>query len=491
MVKVSRFLLAVWVLASGVSAVLAGTEEKDAGYPPSNRVAMLVDVKGPIGPATSKYVSDALAATRKYGARIVILRMDTPGGLADSMREIIRDILASPVPVVGYVSPSGARAASAGTYILYASHIAAMAPGTNLGAATPVQIGGPPTPLPDWTPGEAGDAGGGQEGGAETDASGGEGGAKEAPPVDATTAKAMNDAAAYIRSLADLHGRNAEWAERAVREAASLPAREALELNVIDLIATGIPELLVQLNGRSVTIGGLERVLDTVGFSIVRIEPDWKIDLLSTLTNPNIAFILMMIGVYGLVFEFANPGSIVPGVIGAICLMLGLYALNLLPLNYAGLGLLILGMACMIAEAFIPSFGVLGLGGLVAFVLGATFMLESDAPAFQLSWSVILGSAGVSVVLLIFMLRYIWRAHQRPVTTGSSYMIGSKAEVLEWSGTKGHVLLSGERWRATGGHEFKPGQAVAVRELQGLTLVVDSLDQQEDSIGEQNEGSQS
>ncbi|HKJ76837.1 MAG TPA: nodulation protein NfeD, partial [Gammaproteobacteria bacterium] len=341
-------------------------------------IALQLEIDGPIGPATSDYVVRSLEEAANRNAAAVILRMDTPGGLSSSMREIIQAILASPVPVLGYVAPEGARAASAGTYILYACHVAAMAPATNLGAATPVSIapagGGPDTP--------------GSEG--------------EKGP-DAKTQKAVNDAVAYIRGLAKRRDRNAEWAEKAVREAASLDAEAAVKENVADLIAKDVPDLLAQADGRQVEVGGETRTLATKDLMVERLEPDWRSRLLSVITNPNVAYILMLIGIYGLIFEFSNPGMIVPGVVGAICLMLALFAFQVLPVSYAGVGLILLGIALMVAEAFAPSFGILGIGGVVAFVIGSIILMDTDVPGFGVSlWAI--GATGAVAAGLLWLL---------------------------------------------------------------------------------------
>lgn len=320
----------------------------------------VLNIDDAIGPASADYLVRSLGQAQAQGAQLVVIRMDTPGGLDSAMRQMIKAILSSTVPVASYVAPSGARAASAGTYILYASHIAAMAPGTNLGAATPVRIGGAPgTPSDDK-------------------AKGGD---------DETLArKQVNDAAAYIRGLAQMRGRNADWAEKAVREAVSLSASEALRLNVIDQVADDLPDLLRKLDGKTLQVAGQPRQLQTAGASVVEHLPDWRTRFLAVITNPSVALILIMIGVYGLLFEFMNPGSAVGGVVGGICLLLALYALQLLPVSFAGVALILLGITFMIAEAFLPSFGVVGFGGIVAFVVGALILIDTDAPGFGIPW---------------------------------------------------------------------------------------------------------
>ena len=448
--------------AAGLGWGQAGKAGGGAG-----KVAMLAAIEGPIGPAAGRHVKVAIEMAAKRGAEVLVLRLNTPGGLVTSMREIIADILASPVPVVGYVAPSGAHAASAGTYILYATHVAAMAPGTNLGAATPVQIGGGMPGLP--KPGSPQ-----RDRSREPDSGGAKDMPKAAPTIEGNPmpAKAINDAAAFIRSLAEIHGRNADWAEKAVREAASLSAQSALRLNVVDLIADDVTGLLAAINGRTVKVGGRQRTLVTKGLQVERIEPGLMTRLLAVISNPNVALILMMIGVYGLFFEFSNPGSIGPGVAGVICLLLGLYALNQLPLNYAGLALIGVGIAFMVAEAFTPTFGVLGFGGLVSFVIGAAMLIDTDVAAYQLSWWVIGTMAVISAAILVVLVGYLWRAQRRPTVDSVSRLVGMEAEVLDWAGAEGYVWAEGERWHARGSPGFSAGDTVRVRALDGLTLVL-------------------
>jgi membrane-bound serine protease (ClpP class) len=420
------------------------------------RVALLAAIEGPIGPATVRHVERVVETAAARHAEVLILRLDTPGGLVESMREVIAVILASPTPVIGFVAPPGAHAASAGTYILYATHVAAMAPGTNLGAATPVQIGGfPGLPRDDERPADEG-----------------EGEPAPKPPADAMEAKAINDAVAFIRSLAELHGRNADWAEQAVREAASLSAARAKELGVIDLMAADPQRLLAAIDGRSVTVGGAERTLSTAGLPVESVEPDAVTRALGLLSNPNIAFLLMIVGVYGLIFEFASPGTFAPGVIGAISLVLGLYALNQLPLDYAGLALVGLGIAFMLGEALTPSFGALGLGGLVAFVIGAAMLVDTEVPAYRVSWWTIGGAAALSAAILTLLLGYALRVRRRPPSSGPARLVGAEAQVLDWSGGAGHVWAEGERWQASGAADLTAGAAVRIRGIDGITLLV-------------------
>ena len=448
----ATLVAAAAAVALVVSPLVASAGEADS------KLALTISVDGAIGPATARYVKDALTKASERHAEVVVLRMNTPGGLSTSMREIISDVLASRVPVVGYVAPSGAHAASAGTYILYATHIAAMAPGTNLGAATPVQIGGPLPGLPDTTPGKDKDKK--------------EGSDQQPKTKDAMTAKATNDAVALIRSLAELRGRNGDWGEKAVREAESLSANAALQAKVIDLVARDQAELLRQIDGRTVEVaGGDTRQLATRDAGREAIDPGWISGFLRVITDPNVAFILMLVGIYGLIFELSSPGAVAPGVVGTICLLLGLYALNMLPINYAGLGLILLGITLLVIEAFNPTV-VLGLGGIIAFVLGAVMLFEIEAPGFRLSWPVIGITAAMFIGLILVVLGSLRRARKGPMRLGAQAMRGLTAEILDWSESEGHVFTQGERWQARGTEAFKPGEVVEVANITDLTLVV-------------------
>jgi membrane-bound serine protease (ClpP class) len=430
-----------------------------APAPAATERALLIDIDGAIGPPIADYIVRELDAARSDNVRLVILRMNTPGGLDTSMREIVSAILASPVPVSAYVAPNGARAASAGTYIAYASAIAAMAPGTNIGAATPVQLGGNP-----FAPGGEPE---------QKEQKQGEG--KSDEPADTETRKVVNDAVAYIRSLAALNGRNAEWATQAVRSAASLPAAEALSLHVIDVVADDIPDLLRKIDGRTVTVAGKPMRLETANLEVAAAPPDWRTRLLALVTNPNVAFILMLIGVYGLIFEFLNPGAVAPGLVGAISLLVALYALAFLPINYAGAALLLFGVALMIAEAHIGAFGALGIGGIAAFVVGALMMFPARAPGATLSGGVVAGAAIGSAVLLLFVLAALLQSRRRPVVTGSEALIGAEGETVSWQGGEGRVRVKGEIWLARSEASLAAGNRVKIVGRDGLVLRVKGI----------------
>lgn len=374
------------------------------------------------------------------------------------MREIIRAILASPVPVASFVAPSGARAASAGTYILYASHIAVMAPGTNLGAATPIALGVKPfggDEEPEKKPSEPS-------------------GKQPEAPGNAHEAKAVNDAVAYIRGLAELRNRNADWAERAVREAASLSSTAAEREHAIDFTAADVNDLLAKAQGRMVRVGQTEVRLDTAGLAVQEFEPDWRTRLLSVITDPNIAIILMMVGIYGLIFEFLAPGTMLPGTIGGICLLLGLYALALLPVSFAGLGLILLGVGLTVAEAHSPSFGAFGIGGGVAVILGATILFDTDIPGLEVSRPLLGAIAVATLAFSLVVARLAFTSRLRQVATGAEEMIGISGKVESWTGLTGYVIAHGERWKAVSAEPLVAGDPVRVTGRNGLALEVAS-----------------
>ncbi|NCC28793.1 MAG: nodulation protein NfeD [Gammaproteobacteria bacterium] len=454
------------------------------------REALLIDLQGTIGPAGANYVEDAVAVAEDRGAGLIILRMDTPGGLDTSMRSIVKSITASRVPVVGYVAPTGARAASAGTYILYACPVAAMAPGTNLGAATPVRLGGLPSTEPkpaDTAPREKPSADGPDPVTSESaeDPETGQGPIKPAPrknaPMDASSRKAVQDAAAYLRSLAELHGRNADWAERSVREGVSLSAEAALELGVIDLIAVDLDALLQALDGLQVRVGDRQILLDTSDISVVERAPNLKTRLLGIISDPNLAYILLLVGIYGLVYEFANPGAVFPGTVGAVSLLLALYAFQLLPINYTGAALILLGLALMIAEAFVPSFGAFGVGGAVAFVIGSLILVDTDVPGFGIALPLIIGFALSSALLFFLVIGMALKAHRRPVVSGSEEMVGALGEAVSGFPGPGSIHLHGEIWTAESDRDITPGTPVRVIARHGLTLLVEPVSMPESS----------
>ena len=444
------------------------------------QVAIVLHVNDAIGPAINDYIHRGLQDAAERNAYVVILRLDTPGGLDTSMRDIIRDIIASPVPVILYVAPSGARAASAGTYMLYASHLAAMAPGTNLGAATPVQIGGFPDISPPAAPDQNDKDRDKEENNAEKDKNKDEDKTKDKPlPVsgDAMTKKMVNDAVAYIRSLAEMRGRNADWAEKAVREGASISSEQALQQGVIEIIATNIDDLLAKADGWQVQINGQNITLDTDDLLIETIEPDWRTELLSVITNPNIAYILMLLGIYGLFFELANPGYVLPGVVGAICLLLALYALQVLPVNYAGLGLIILGIVFMIAEIYAPSFGALGFGGIIAFVVGSVILFDTEGSEIKVAIPIIAAVTIISSAFFLVALRLVYAAHKKPIVTGVEEMLGSIGEVLEDFDHAGRIHIHGETWQVRSQSPLKRGDQVRVTAIDGLILHVEPIEE--------------
>jgi len=445
-----RLVMALVYLLGGLALVAIGPS---IGQQANNGPVLVFDVKGVIGFTSADYLKRAVQRAQDENASLIIMRIDTPGGLVSSTREMIQTILASPIPIVGYVAPSGARAASAGTYLMYASHLAAMAPATHLGAATPIQMGAPGT-TPPTQPSKDEKNDDGQAGAAER--------------------KLMNDAVAYLRGLAELRNRNADWAEKAVREGATLTANQALQENVIEIVAPDLRELLAAVDGRSVTTSAGPVTLATRDKPIIQVDPSWHIQVLQVIADPNVAFILLLIGIYGILFELLNPGAIFPGVIGGISLVLALTALTVLPTNLGGVALLLLGIALLAGEAFTPGFGIMGIGGIVAFILGGLFLFDPDQVDvdFSVSTPLIIGAAIASAGILAGVLGVAVRSRQREVRTGAEQLIGSSGEVVQWSGQTGRVRVHGETWAARSGSVLLDGDPVVVTDREGLTLIV-------------------
>ncbi|MBD3633443.1 MAG: nodulation protein NfeD [Methylophaga sp.] len=457
----------LWLLTVSLMLSLLGPLTPAAAQ---SQQAYIIEIDGVISPATADYFSRSLEQAIEANAAFMLVRLDTPGGLDLSMRDMIKQIISSPVPIVTYFTPGGARAASAGTYLLYASHVAAMTPATNLGAATPVQMSPGFSPGEEKSPLEEAEKNNKEQ--AEPEPAKGD---------DAMTRKVVNDAVAYIKGLAELRGRNAEWAEKAVRDAESLTAEAALEQNVIDIVATNQRDLIQQLDGRKVNVLGSETTLNTQSVTLNELLPDWRNKLLEIITNPNIAYILMMIGVYGLIFEFANPGSIVPGTIGSICLLLALFSFQILPINYAGLALMLLGIALMVAEAFQPSFGVLGLGGVAAFVAGSVMLIDTELPGYGVNIGVIAGVTVSTVAFFLMALGMVLRNRHHPIVSGQEEMIGSVCVADESFSEKGKVLVHSERWAARTRTPLQKGDKAIVKALDGLTLEVEAMAKDEEA----------
>lgn len=451
-------LLSIAALLLGMTSAVRAATVADA--PP---MVARIALDGAIGPATAEYVHDASRQAVAAGASAIVLQLDTPGGLAGSMRDIIADMLASPVPVLVYVAPGGARAASAGTYILYAAQLAAMAPGTHLGAATPVSLGGgTPLPLPKAAPVPAGAA------------SSGSPSPLAGPGGDAETHKVLNDAIAYLRSLAQLRGRNAAWAEQAVRGAATLTATEAKRQRVIDLIATDLPDLLAQADGRTVRVGEREVTLHLRGATVRDFAPGARVRFLSVITDPTIAYLLLLAGIFGLLLEALHPGAMLPGIVGGICLLVAFYALQLLPVNYAGLALMALGIGLLVAEALTPTVGALGVGGVISFVLGSVMLMHSGTPGYAVNIGVIAGIAVAASLSLALLLWLVLAARRARRISGDDALRDAQGELLAAlePGAEGWARVLGERWRVRAEVALPAGARVRVLRRTGLLLWV-------------------
>ena len=466
-------------LACAVMLVAAGFVLNAGAESPSDAervgdTAMLLTVADTIGPATADYITRGLRLAHERGDALVILKLDTPGGLDTSMRDINLAIIASPVPVATYVAPSGARAASAGTYILYASHVAAMAPATNIGAATPVQMGGLPSlpPKSPLKPEQDKSADDSKSDKKEDDK------AASPPASDAMTKKIINDAVAYIRGLARMRGRNEDWAEKAVREGVSLAAEDALEQNAVDFIAVNERALLEHLDGHVVDIHGVELTLATEHMMIDVLAPDWRTELLTVIANPNIAYIFMLLGIYGMFFELANPGAIVPGVVGAICLLIAMFALQMLPVNYAGLALILLGIAFMVGELFVPSFGALGMGGIVAFAIGSVLLFDTDTDEFRLSISIVAAVTTLTAAFFLLAVGALLKARKGPIVSGREHLLGSEGNVLNDFDTTGRIRVHGEIWNALTERPIRSGDRVKITAIDGLTLHIEPVEEE-------------
>jgi len=460
-------LLLVWTRSAGSQAPTEAEPESSA------QAALVLDIAGPIGPATRDFITRTIEQSDPERVGLIIIRLDTPGGLDASTRDIVKAILSSPIAVATFVWPEGARAASAGTYIMYASHLAVMSPATNLGAATPVAMGAPRGASP--AAGQPGKR-------ASEEETGTRGESDDASPAvaedysDPMSRKTVNDSAAWIRGLARLRGRNADWAEEAVRAAESITSEQAAEIGVIDFIAVDLGDLLERAHGRQVEVGHRIITLDTRGLTIEQVEPDWRNTFLATITSPTIAYLLLLIGIYGLVLEGYHPGAILPGVTGAICLLLALYALQMLPVNYAGLGLILLGVILMIAEVMAPSFGALGIGGIIAMVIGSIILIDTDVPGFEISRPLIGAVALTGALGLMAIIGFAVKARQRPVVSGREQLIGAQGVAMADFAETGEVFVHSERWTAISDKPVSEGQRVEVTGLEGLTLQVRPLD---------------
>ena len=426
-------LLSGAALISGAAALAKDAPPSDSGE--TKRVVEVATVDGAIQPITAEYLVASIDRAERDHREALVIRLDTPGGLDTSMRQIIKRILISEVPIIVYVSPAGSRAASAGTFIAYAAHIAAMAPGTAIGAATPVNLGG---------------------------------------GMDTTMAhKVQNDAVSYIRSLATQRGRNVDWAEKAVRAGGSLPEDEALKMHVVDYVARDLDELLEKIDGRTVVVAGGTRTLHTAGSEHHSVPPSLRQRLLGRIVDPNIAYILFILGFYGIIFELSNPGAILPGIVGGICILLALLAFQTLPVNMAGVFLILFAMLLFLVEVKVQSHGLLSGGGILALVLGSLLLLSGEQGTMRLSLTVIFTVAVTTALFFAFVVGAGWRALRRTPLTGQEGMRGERGvAITELGSGEGRVFVHGAYWTAESSERIEKGAPVIVDQVDGIRLRV-------------------
>lgn len=454
--KMFRIAFLIICLAIGVAAYTVDAADNAANAQETDSGSIYVlSVNGAIGPALYNYMKNGFEEASTNNAQLIIVELNTPGGLLSTTREMATLIINSRIPVAVHVTPAGGHAASAGTFIAYASHVAAMAEGTNIGAATPIQMGGSSDKKPE------------------------EDGKTDAPAStnkDALDLKALADTNAFIRSLAKMRGRNVEWSQKAVTNGDSLTAQEAFDNKVVEIIANDREELLGKLENRTIRVtSGTNKTLKLRSVPVIEYKQDFKTKLLTVLTDPNIAMILISIGITGLTLEFYNPGSMVGGVIGGICLLIGFYAMNILPINMTGLLLVLLGFGMLVAEIFIPSFGILGIGGVLAFVLGASMMFEGDSmPGLALDMGLVYGIAAFAFMTMIGTSMLLARSMKMQPTTGPEGMLGAPGEVVEWANGHGYVQVHGELWQATSSlnHSYSKGDKVTISGFEELLLKI-------------------